>query len=447
MKNITKMNKKIKSLSLHYMSTLEDLTKLISPNDYKRIDFDQFASKLENNIQKPVVNVKVHNHSTFLYQIKVNDNLSIITDVGYILKSANITNIFAGKNNSAIKTFINEYAINLNISFINLRFISANISNADMESIYNSSLSNYFVVVNNSNITNENLEDIYNRFNKLKESFQKISSQNANVPIIASLVDDAILNISLKNKKLNHSSKFVENYQIINDKQFKNNNIYNNNDFKIKFTLDNKKLSPIQLNVERVPNEIIKVNDNNYPKFINQTDSENVLLSLPVVVIRDYGMLFNKINNLVDMDDQKIKNKLIDLVEKSTNYKVKIKHKDQKVNTNIQHYHNDFPLKDSELVLLGADYEINSMLEVFEKCIYDISNFINYEIKNTSLRIKINALIKSELSAYRIGKDFNIASNRISELRTGRIKLGNLSLDTCERLEKAFMYYSNHGEI
>ncbi|TPR12492.1 hypothetical protein DY052_09200 [Apilactobacillus timberlakei] len=61
--------------------------------------------------------------------------------------------------------------------------------------------------------------------------------------------------------------------------------------------------------------------------------------------------------------------------------------------------------------------------------------------------MKINALIKSELSAYRIGKDFNIASNRISELRTGRIKLGNLSLDTCERLEKAFMYYSNHGEI
>lgn len=50
------------------------------------------------------------------------------------------------------------------------------------------------------------------------------------------------------------------------------------------------------------------------------------------------------------------------------------------------------------------------------------------------LKDKIKLLIKSDISAYRIAKDTGITQSKISDLRNGNIKIGNLTLDKAEEL-------------
>lgn len=56
-----------------------------------------------------------------------------------------------------------------------------------------------------------------------------------------------------------------------------------------------------------------------------------------------------------------------------------------------------------------------------------------------SMREKIEAVINSNLSGYAIEKHCYIVSqNVISNLRNGKSKIGNITLNTCEELEKVY---------
>ena len=50
------------------------------------------------------------------------------------------------------------------------------------------------------------------------------------------------------------------------------------------------------------------------------------------------------------------------------------------------------------------------------------------------MKDKINKLLSSDLSNYQIAKDTEMSHKTISELRSGKRKVGNLTLDTAEKL-------------
>lgn len=50
------------------------------------------------------------------------------------------------------------------------------------------------------------------------------------------------------------------------------------------------------------------------------------------------------------------------------------------------------------------------------------------------MKDKINELLSSDLSNYQIAKDTEMSHKTISELRSGKRKVGNLTLDTAEKL-------------
>lgn len=54
------------------------------------------------------------------------------------------------------------------------------------------------------------------------------------------------------------------------------------------------------------------------------------------------------------------------------------------------------------------------------------------------MRKEINELLKSELTSYNIAKATGISCSAISEIRSGKRKVDNLTLSTCEKL---FDYY------
>ncbi|WP_406688126.1 hypothetical protein [Staphylococcus felis] len=50
------------------------------------------------------------------------------------------------------------------------------------------------------------------------------------------------------------------------------------------------------------------------------------------------------------------------------------------------------------------------------------------------MKEKINKLLLSNLTNYQIAKDTQMSHKTISELRSGKRKVGNLTLDTAEKL-------------
>lgn len=55
------------------------------------------------------------------------------------------------------------------------------------------------------------------------------------------------------------------------------------------------------------------------------------------------------------------------------------------------------------------------------------------------MRKEIEELLKSDLSTYRISKDTGVGVGNISELKSGKRKIGNLTLDTAEKLYKYYI--------
>lgn len=54
------------------------------------------------------------------------------------------------------------------------------------------------------------------------------------------------------------------------------------------------------------------------------------------------------------------------------------------------------------------------------------------------MRREIEKLINSEITAYKISKETGVSVGNISELKSGKRKIGNLTLDTAE---KFYDYY------
>ena len=50
------------------------------------------------------------------------------------------------------------------------------------------------------------------------------------------------------------------------------------------------------------------------------------------------------------------------------------------------------------------------------------------------MRREIEKLINSEITAYKISKETGVSVGNISELKSGKRKIGNLTLDTAEKL-------------
>lgn len=65
-----------------------------------------------------------------------------------------------------------------------------------------------------------------------------------------------------------------------------------------------------------------------------------------------------------------------------------------------------------------------------------------------ALETTITKLINSDISGYRLHKDFpNIQENLITRLRNGNHKLDNLPFQTIKKLYKAHLYYTKQGLI
>lgn len=60
----------------------------------------------------------------------------------------------------------------------------------------------------------------------------------------------------------------------------------------------------------------------------------------------------------------------------------------------------------------------------------------------SEMRIKVEHLLESDISGYKIGLDNpDVAQEMISRLRTGRAKISNLHFHTVEKLEQAHDFY------
>lgn len=59
------------------------------------------------------------------------------------------------------------------------------------------------------------------------------------------------------------------------------------------------------------------------------------------------------------------------------------------------------------------------------------------------MRKEIEALLKSDISAYRIAKETGVAQSKISGLRAGTIKIENLTLAIAKRLSDYYESVTN----
>lgn len=65
-----------------------------------------------------------------------------------------------------------------------------------------------------------------------------------------------------------------------------------------------------------------------------------------------------------------------------------------------------------------------------------------------TLKTSVNKLLNSNISSYRINKDFpEISENLITRLRTGYHQLDNTRLYNVERVYLAYLYYAQNGKI
>lgn len=64
-----------------------------------------------------------------------------------------------------------------------------------------------------------------------------------------------------------------------------------------------------------------------------------------------------------------------------------------------------------------------------------------------SIRKNIEALIASDVTAYRIGKDLNMPSSTIKKLRLGMTNLDNIPLRNAEKLSAYYKQLKRNGEI
>ncbi|MCO4338154.1 hypothetical protein MTQ94_01745 [Staphylococcus agnetis] len=63
------------------------------------------------------------------------------------------------------------------------------------------------------------------------------------------------------------------------------------------------------------------------------------------------------------------------------------------------------------------------------------------------MRDKIEKLLLSNLTNYQIAKDTQMSHKTISELRSGKRKIGNLTLDTAEKLYNYQKRLENLNEL
>lgn len=69
-------------------------------------------------------------------------------------------------------------------------------------------------------------------------------------------------------------------------------------------------------------------------------------------------------------------------------------------------------------------------------------------METKTLETNINKLINSDISGYRLHKDFpNIQENLITRLRNGNHKLDNLPFQTIKKLHNAYIHYTENGLI
>lgn len=63
------------------------------------------------------------------------------------------------------------------------------------------------------------------------------------------------------------------------------------------------------------------------------------------------------------------------------------------------------------------------------------------------IRRNLEALITSNVSAYRIGKDLNIPSSMIKKIRLGTVKIDNITLLKAEILSSYYEKLKKEGEL
>ncbi|WP_225433168.1 hypothetical protein [Apilactobacillus timberlakei] len=410
------------------------------PVDLKYIKPNDLANKINKNTGMNVKSINF-DKDTYLYSIKLNDDYSIISDCGYILKSEDVTNIFGSGEELSINSLVSNYAKTMNINYIYKHFLNEN-NNLTDETNYNY-FDSFFIVINNDDYNDNNINELRVKFDKLLSFFKKVATNNINLPMDNYNVAKTIQTInSVHNNNVNFKSFEVsKNLQSVFNLDY----CYKNNNFTIKLEFskdmvgfDNHIMKSIKLGVERVPNEIIKENS------VDDLTSKN----RAVVVIRDHGSVINAISKKMNVDSMDTRMGIANTIEKSSKGRVRIKSKNHPINTAIPRWNNMFAFDDSELVILGTMDEVVRLLSIFERLIFDVLTY-TYDmdqIANTKgIRDKIDILLKSDISAYEISKNFDIAGNKITQLRRGTTHLDRLSFGNAEKLTRAFDFYAQKG--
>ncbi|TPR13684.1 hypothetical protein DY052_07430 [Apilactobacillus timberlakei] len=423
--------------------TVEMINGVVLPltnSQMKSITPNELADKINKFTSLDVESIEVNYNPTFMYKVKIDDEHYIITDGGYILKSANITNIFGLNEELNINSFISAYANVLNIEYVSQDFLSETYNRND-QNHYNL-FDTFFVVINSSAANEQNIDEIYSKLVKIVALFKEVATNNVNLPMNSHNIFKTIQEINdIHHNNVNYKSFNI--YQSI-QQVFNLTNGYKNNDFSIRLgfnsdilDIDDSIIDLINLDVQRVPNEVIKLNNE---KELSSSNKE-------VVAIKDNGNVVKAISKKIGIESLKTTTELSKLIESSSKGKVKIKSVDHPLNTAIPRWNNMFNLVDSELVILGTDDEIVRMLSILERVICKILYYVDRKLHENNAREKINSILNSNISAYEINKNFGIAANKVTQLRNGKFNLNNLSFENSEKLEKAFNYYFNEGLI